>query len=93
VGQRFLHIVQSACDLVHTDDNFLQNRLTFDFSQRSTRAGKPRSRDRRSPAEKVEHLLFMSLDRIHDYLAWPPAELDPRRLTAQPQVPSAPWCS
>ncbi|HKM70958.1 MAG TPA: hypothetical protein VJX94_13050 [Stellaceae bacterium] len=60
----------------------MQNRLIFDFSQRITRAGKPPGRDRWSPAEKVEHLLGMSLDRKHDYLAWAPAEPDPHRLAA-----------
>jgi hypothetical protein len=28
----------------------------------------------------------MSLDRIHDYLAWPPDALDPHRLAAQTQA-------
>jgi hypothetical protein len=28
----------------------------------------------------------MSLDRMHDYLAWPANELDPHRLAAQTQV-------
>jgi hypothetical protein len=27
----------------------------------------------------------MSLDRMHDYLAWPADELDPHRLAAQTQ--------
>jgi hypothetical protein len=43
-------------------------------------------RNRWSAAEKVEHLLGMSLDRMHDYLAWPADGLDPYRLAAQAQV-------
>ena len=39
-----------------------------------------------SAAEKVEHLLRLSLDRMHDYLAWPADDLDPYRLAAQTQV-------
>jgi hypothetical protein len=38
---------------------------------------------RRSPAE---HLLGLSLDRMHDYLSWPPDGLDPHRPAAQTQV-------
>ena len=37
-------------------------------------------------AEKAQHLLDMSLDRMHDYLSWPADELDPHRLAAQTQV-------
>jgi hypothetical protein len=36
--------------------------------------------------EKVEHLLGMSLDQMHDILSWRAAELDPYRLSAQWQV-------
>jgi hypothetical protein len=39
-----------------------------------------------SAAEKLEHLLGMTLDRIQDYLSWPPDELDPHRLAVQAQV-------
>jgi hypothetical protein len=39
-----------------------------------------------SEAEKVAHLLGMSLDRMYDYLAWPADGLDPCRLAAQTQV-------
>jgi hypothetical protein len=35
-------------------------------------ADKPPGWNRWSPAAKVEHLLGMSLDRIHDYLGWSP---------------------
>src|SRR5215471_11703025 len=42
--------------------------------------------NRWSAAEKVEHLLGMSLDRIHDYLAWPADQIDMHRLAAQAQV-------
>ena len=38
-----------------------------------------------SAAEKVEHLLGLSLDRMHDYL-WPADSLDPYRPAAQAQV-------
>jgi hypothetical protein len=38
------------------------------------------------PAEKAEHLLGLSLDRMHDYLSWPADDLDPYRLAAQTQV-------
>jgi hypothetical protein len=37
-------------------------------------------------AETVEHLLGLSLDRMHDYLSWPADGLDPYRLAAQTQV-------
>jgi hypothetical protein len=42
--------------------------------------------NRWSAAEKVEHLLGLSLDRMHDYLSWPADGLDPYRLAAQAQV-------
>jgi hypothetical protein len=47
---------------------------------------KPPGWKRWSPAEKVEHLLGRSLDRIHDYLAGLADDLDPYRLAAQTQV-------
>jgi hypothetical protein len=53
---------------------------------RVTGADKPAGWRRWSAAEKVEHLLGMSLDRVHDYLAWPPDEIDPHRLAAQREV-------
>jgi hypothetical protein len=49
-------------------------------------ANKPSGWKRWSPAEKVEHLLGLSIDRMRDYLAWPPDDLDPHRLAAQTQV-------
>jgi hypothetical protein len=52
----------------------------------SGRAGKPPGWNQWSPAEKVEHLLGMSFDRMHDYLAWPADQLDMHRLAAQTQV-------
>jgi hypothetical protein len=52
----------------------------------SGRAGKPPGWNRWSPAEKVEHLLGMSFDRMHDYLMWPADQLDIPRLAAQTQV-------
>ena len=49
-------------------------------------SNKPPGWNRWSPAEKVEHLLGLSLDRMHDYLSWPADDLDPHRLAAQTQV-------
>jgi len=49
-------------------------------------ADKPAGWERWSDAEKVGHLLGLSLDRMHDYLSWPPDNLDPHRLTAQTQA-------
>ena len=49
-------------------------------------ANKPPGWNRRSAAEKVEHLLGLSLERMRDYLSWPPDDLDPYRLAAQTQV-------
>jgi hypothetical protein len=60
--------------------------VTFPFPPPVTSANKPRGWNRWSAAEKVEHLLSMSLDRMHDYLAWPADGLDPYRLAAQAQV-------
>ena len=39
-----------------------------------------------STAEKVEHLLGMSLDRAAEILTWPLAELDPLQLSLRMQV-------
>src|SRR5262245_10859820 len=39
-----------------------------------------------STAEKVEHLLGMSLDRAAEILCWPLADLDPLRLSLWAQV-------
>jgi hypothetical protein len=49
-------------------------------------ANKPRGWNRWSAAEKAEHLLSLSLDRMHDYLSWPADGLDPYRLAAQTQA-------
>jgi hypothetical protein len=49
-------------------------------------SNKPPGWNRWSPAERVEHLLGLSLDRMHDYLSWPADGLDPYRLAAQTQV-------
>jgi hypothetical protein len=43
-----------------------------------TGSNKPPGWNRWSDAEKVEHLLGMSLDRMHDYLSWPADGLDVR---------------
>ncbi|HEY1431320.1 MAG TPA: hypothetical protein VGF39_06810 [Stellaceae bacterium] len=39
-----------------------------------------------SPAEKVKHLLGMSLDDIYEIMSWPIGELDPFRLSVWMQV-------
>ena len=39
-----------------------------------------------SPAEKVKHLLGMSIDRAYEIMSWPIAELDPFRLSVRMQV-------
>jgi hypothetical protein len=39
-----------------------------------------------SPAEKIEHLLGMTLDDMAEILSWPIAELDPFRLSMRLQV-------
>jgi hypothetical protein len=49
-------------------------------------ASKPPGWDRWSPAEKVQHLLGVSLDRMHEYLSWRADGLDPYRLAPQSQV-------
>jgi hypothetical protein len=51
-----------------------------------TGAHRPPGWNRWSAAEKAEHLLSMSLDRMHDYLSWPADGLDRYRLAAQTQV-------
>ena len=60
--------------------------VAFPYLPRVVGADKPPGWTRWSKAEKVEHLLGMALDRIHDCLAWPPDQLDMRRLAAQAQV-------
>ena len=49
-------------------------------------ASKPLGWNRWSAAEKCQHLLGMSLDRIREYLSWPADGLDPYRLAAQTEV-------
>ena len=39
-----------------------------------------------SPAQKIEHLLGMSLDRAHEILSWRVGELDSQRLNVLTQV-------
>jgi hypothetical protein len=39
-----------------------------------------------SPAEKIEHLLGMTLDDIAEIMSWPIAGLDPFRLSVRSQV-------
>jgi len=48
-----------------------------------TNADKPAGWQRWSDAGKIPHLLGLSLDRMYDYLSWPPDNLDPHRLAAQ----------
>jgi hypothetical protein len=49
-------------------------------------SNKPPCWNRWSPAEKAEHLLGLSLDRMHEYPPWRADDLDPYRLAAQTQV-------
>jgi hypothetical protein len=49
-------------------------------------SNKPPGWNRWSPAEKAEHLLGLSLDRMHEYLSWSADDLDTYRLAAQTQV-------
>ena len=49
-------------------------------------SNKPPGWNRWSPAEKAEHLLGLSLDRMHEYLSWPADDLDLYRLATQTQV-------
>jgi hypothetical protein len=46
----------------------------------------PPGRRRFSTADKIKHLLGMSLDQVRDIVSWPRAELDPLRLSLQVQV-------
>jgi hypothetical protein len=48
-----------------------------------TGTNKPPGWNRWSAAEKVEHLLRLSLDRMRDYLSWPADDLDPYHLASQ----------
>ena len=67
---------------VDQDGNF----VTIPRLPAVTGANKPPGWNRWSPAEKAEHLLGLSLDRMHEYLSWPADDLDPYRLAAQTQV-------
>ena len=51
-----------------------------------TGSSKPLGWNRWSAADKIEHLLGLSLDRMAEYLSWPADGLDPYRLAAQTQV-------
>lgn len=51
-----------------------------------TGTNKPAGWQRWRAAEKVEHLLGMNLDRVHDYPGWLPHELDPHSLRAEREV-------
>ena len=62
------------------------NVVAFPFLPRVTGASHPPGWRQWSPADKVEHLLGMSLDQMHDVLSWRAAELDPYRLSVQWQV-------
>ena len=51
------------------------------------RAGLPHASWRvLGPAEKIERLLGMSLDRCYEILSWSPGEIDPHRLNMLVQV-------
>jgi hypothetical protein len=61
--------------------------VAFPFLPRVTRVDKPPGWNRWPPAQKVEHLLSMSLDRCYETLSWSPvAGLDPHRQSVQVQV-------
>ncbi len=60
--------------------------VPFPYLPRVTGADKPPGWNRWSPAEKVEHLLGMSLDQAHNILSWPAEGLDPHRLNVLTQV-------
>jgi len=64
---------------VDQDDNV----VTIPRLRSVTCSNKPPGWNRWGAADKVEHLLGMSLDRMHDYLSWPADDLDPYRLAAQ----------
>src|SRR5262245_44231299 len=53
--------------------------VAFPFLPRVTGADKPPGWNRWSAAEKIEHLLGMSLDRCYEILSWPIDDLDPFR--------------
>jgi hypothetical protein len=58
--------------------------IAFPYMPRT--ADLPRGWRHRSPAEKIEHLLGMTLDDIAEIMSWPIAELDPFRLSVKLQV-------
>jgi hypothetical protein len=62
------------------------NLITIPRLPSVTGTNKPPRWNRWSAAEKVEHLLGISLDRMREYLSWPADDLDPYRLAAQTQV-------
>src|SRR5262249_55094150 len=60
--------------------------VAFPFLPRVTGAGQPPGWNRWSAAEKIEHLLGMSLDRCYEILSRPMDDLDPLRLSVRMQV-------
>ena len=66
---------------VRTDDGSV-----IAFPRMPRVADLPRGWRHWSPAEKVEHLLGMTLDDVVKILSWPTRELDPFRLSVQAQV-------
>jgi hypothetical protein len=58
--------------------------ITFPYMPRV--ADLPPGWRHRSPAEKIEHLLGMSLDRCYEILSWPMTDLDPFRFSVWAQV-------
>jgi len=67
---------------VRADDG---SAIAFPYTPRV--ADLPRGWRHWSPAQKIEHLLGMSLDRAHEILSWQPDHrLDPLRLSLWEQV-------
>jgi hypothetical protein len=58
--------------------------VAFPYKPRT--ADLPRGWRHWSPAEKIEHLLGISLDRAHEILSWRVGELDSHRLNVLTQV-------
>ena len=67
--------------MIHSDDGSV-----VAFPRMPRAAALPRGWRRWSPVEKIEHLLGMSLDQMHDVLSWRAGEADPYRLSVQWQV-------
>jgi hypothetical protein len=66
---------------VHADDGSV-----IAFPRMPRVADLPRGWGHWSPAQKIEHLLGMSLDRAHEILSWHVGDLDSHRLNVLTQV-------